>query len=170
MTDDLEHDESPPHPGSPQILWGRVLVLLLALALAFWLGTTFGGDAGARTTIIDQRNTIGDLEAQVAALQAQVAAVDTDTDAAAPATQPPADAETEPSPPAADDTQVASAEQSEPASSDGEYVVQSGDTLAAIAQEVYGDPSQWLVIATANGLQAPYALTVGDTLTIPEEP
>lgn len=50
----------------------------------------------------------------------------------------------------------------------GSYVVEDGDTLQTIAQETYGDPSLWYVIADANGLQASSALTPGQTLKIPQ--
>lgn len=49
-------------------------------------------------------------------------------------------------------------------------MIQSGDSLAAIAQEVYGDPTKWRDIARANDLPEPYALTVGESLNVPEVP
>jgi nucleoid-associated protein YgaU len=45
--------------------------------------------------------------------------------------------------------------------------VREGDTLAAIAYREYGDASQWRVIATANDLSNPLALTPGASLVVP---
>ncbi len=57
------------------------------------------------------------------------------------------------------------------ASTSGQYVVNSSDSLFSIAQAVWGDSSQWYLIADANGINvAPdAALTnyVGQTLRLP---
>lgn len=47
------------------------------------------------------------------------------------------------------------------------YVVRQGDTLAAIAQRVYGDPDDWHRIADANGIRDPRRLKIGRKLRIP---
>lgn len=47
-------------------------------------------------------------------------------------------------------------------------VVKSGDTLASIAAEVYGDPTQWRVIAEANRQDDPRRQQPGVVLTIPK--
>lgn len=163
MSDESEFDDEPYH--GTQILWGRVLVLLLALALAFWLGTTFGGDAAAQVQLEEQRAEIVKLESQIQSLQAEVAAVDA---GGRPDEQPSASAPAEGG--EADDPESEAAEDdNEEAAADG-YVVQSGDSLASIAQEVYGDPTLWREIARANDLREPFALRVGETLEIPEQP
>lgn len=188
MSDEPEFEDEP-YRGT-QILWGRVVVLLLALALAFWLGTTFGGDASARNQIADQRAEITKLESQIASLEAEVAAVDAGGAQPEEDSRPASEATDE----GGDDADGggedgggedgggedgggegesadAESEAVEEADSDGnEYVIQSGDSLASIAQEVYGDPTLWRQIAQANDLTEPYALTVGDTLDIPEQP
>lgn len=174
MSDEPDFTDEP-YRGT-QILWGRVVVLLLALALAFWLGTTFGGDASAQGELEEQRTEIARLESQVAALEAEVAAVDAgdgdgdEAEATSPRpSQPSPDDDPEEEPTAASDEETGTT----PANAEGdvtEYVVQSGDSLAAIAQEVYGDPTLWRDIARANSLDEPYNLTVGDTLDIPAEP
>jgi nucleoid-associated protein YgaU len=167
---DLDEDQ----PQGTQILWGRVLVLLLALALALWLGTTFGGDGGAQQELTDQRNEIARLEAQIATMEAEIAAVAagggqaSENAAAGEASE--GAAQTDPT-----------AERDEPSDAprdrrnredDAEepgqrYIIQSGDSLASIAHEVYGDPTRWREIARANDLDEPYALTVGEALRIP---
>jgi nucleoid-associated protein YgaU len=196
MSDEPDvYDE--PYRGT-QILWGRVIVLLLALALAFWLGTTFGGDPSAETQLEEQRAEIAKLESEIAALEAEVAAVDAGALPTDESPQPadeqagdqqPADEQAGDQQPAdeqagdeqAGDNQSAggASERSNdgtdtrPANAEGdsrEYVVQTGDSLAAISQEMYGDPTLWREIADANDIDAPFSLTVGDTLVIPAEP
>jgi len=46
-------------------------------------------------------------------------------------------------------------------------VVRRGDSLATIAADVYGDPSQWRRIATANGIENPLDVPPGSKLTLP---
>jgi hypothetical protein len=48
------------------------------------------------------------------------------------------------------------------------YRIKRGDSLASIAAAMYGDPSQWRIIAEANSLDDPRALEIGRTLSIPE--
>jgi LysM repeat protein len=49
------------------------------------------------------------------------------------------------------------------------YVVQTGDTLSRIAEQMYGDSSQWEKIyeANRNTLNSPQSIHVGQTLVIP---
>lgn len=47
------------------------------------------------------------------------------------------------------------------------YTVRGGDTLAGIAQAVWGDANLWYMIAAANGLTADEALAEGRVLAIP---
>ncbi|MBI4566086.1 MAG: LysM peptidoglycan-binding domain-containing protein [Planctomycetes bacterium] len=54
-----------------------------------------------------------------------------------------------------------------PARSNDEYVVQSGDTLAEIAEKKYGDPTLWPLIQKANPNVNPRALKIGMKLVIP---
>jgi nucleoid-associated protein YgaU len=53
-----------------------------------------------------------------------------------------------------------------------EYLVRSGDTLSAIAQEVYGESRLWEVIFDANRDQLPRetSLKAGQRLRIPAKP
>jgi len=46
-------------------------------------------------------------------------------------------------------------------------VVKEGDTLSWIAGKEYGNPSEWRIIAEANGIDDPIHLTVGQELLIP---
>ena len=47
------------------------------------------------------------------------------------------------------------------------YVVNQGDTLASIAQAVWGDSKMWYLIADANGIDPAKALVAGDSIRIP---
>jgi nucleoid-associated protein YgaU len=47
------------------------------------------------------------------------------------------------------------------------YRVQPGDTLQAVANEAYGDPTLWRPIATANNIEDPRSLAPGDVLRVP---
>jgi YD repeat-containing protein len=47
------------------------------------------------------------------------------------------------------------------------YTAQGGETLQQVAQNVWGDPGLWYLIADANGLIGASTLTAGQVLTIP---
>ncbi len=49
----------------------------------------------------------------------------------------------------------------------GSYAVRSGDTLAGIATQLWGDAGLWYKLAEANGLGGASALVAGQSLTIP---
>jgi nucleoid-associated protein YgaU len=50
---------------------------------------------------------------------------------------------------------------------DKSYVVKRGDTLSSISSAAYKDPTQWRVIARANGILDPRALSPGSVLNVP---
>ncbi|WP_339527209.1 HNH endonuclease [Pseudomonas sp. EA_35y_Pfl2_R111] len=54
-----------------------------------------------------------------------------------------------------------------PARTPSSYVVNQGDTLASIAQTLWGDSKMWYLIADANGLATSAVLPPGDSLKIP---
>jgi nucleoid-associated protein YgaU len=47
------------------------------------------------------------------------------------------------------------------------YRVQPGDTLQAVANQAYGDPTLWRPIATANNIEDPRSLEAGAILRVP---
>jgi hypothetical protein len=52
---------------------------------------------------------------------------------------------------------------------DSRYQVREGDTLAGIAQQVWGDSSLWYMIAEANGLAGAQSPAAGTSLIIPDK-
>lgn len=50
------------------------------------------------------------------------------------------------------------------------YRVKRGDTLSAIAAELYRDPALWRLIAVANNIDDPRHLSIGARLSIPRQP
>jgi nucleoid-associated protein YgaU len=50
------------------------------------------------------------------------------------------------------------------------HVVRQGETLAAIAAAVYGDPRLWRPIALRNRVDDPRRLAAGTRLTVPQLP
>ncbi len=59
-----------------------------------------------------------------------------------------------------------------PAPTGQTYTVRPGDTLSSIANQVYGDASEWRVIFEANRdqMNSPEALRAGMTIRIPPRP
>jgi len=86
---------------------------------------------------------------------------------ATPTLEPP-DPTPEPSPTGGPDPPPTAA--GAPVSAPQTYIVQSGDTLPAIADQVYGDANQWTAIYDANRATVgddPDVIQVGIQLTIP---
>lgn len=125
-------------------------VVLYSGGDAKW-STGTNGNSGARLELQDDRNVVvygGDGQA--------LWSTGTDTaDGDAPAPAAPA----EPAVSAPAPAPAAPAQQT--------YTVQGGDTLWAIAERYYGDGSQYMKIATANGIANPDLINVGQQLVIP---
>ena len=136
-------------PDRTRILWGRVMVLLLALGLAFFLGRTTGS-VGASPTRIDE------LEAELA--QANQNIDELEARLAEPENPPP---EQTPSP----DTGGQGADEGRSRT----YVVKPGDTLRDLAVRFYGDVDLARIIAEANGINDTSQLRIGQELEIPPE-
>jgi D-alanyl-D-alanine dipeptidase len=48
------------------------------------------------------------------------------------------------------------------------YQVKSGDTLSSIARKFYGDARKFPAIASANSIAAPYVISLGQQLSVPD--
>jgi nucleoid-associated protein YgaU len=129
----------------------RFVVFAVGMALALSVLTACGGSAAAPT------------------LTAVAPAASSASPAPSPARPALASPVASPSPGLAGATPTAAA--TEATAGGGEsYEVQSGDTLATIAQQFYGDPTQWRRIYDANkdAIGAdPDKLKLGMKLTIP---
>ena len=160
---DLEYDDEP-QPGKPgRVLWGRVAILGAALLIAFLFGRATGGGDGVPQSDFDE------VVAERDDLENQVTDLESDLAAAQEPTPPPASA----SPATGGGGGEGEGEATDPEgeTEGGEtYVVESGDTLASIAAEFYGDASLDDFLAEANGITDPESLAVGQELVIPPEP
>ncbi len=164
---DFEYDGADDLGG--RILWTRVAALGGIVLLFFLLGrcTAGGGADPAQVEALQSErdaavSSRADLEATVTQLQQEIAdlrdqltgtgtvtgtegtGTDTGTETGTGTTAPTGDAQV--------------------------YVVQPGDTLSDIAEAVYGDPLQFGVIASANGITESNPLQVGQELQIPANP
>ena len=68
--------------------------------------------------------------------------------------------------PAEDTTSVPTAPPTVPTPGVRTYVVKAGDTLGAIAREMYGSAAKYTIIAEANNITDPRRIWVGQVLTI----
>jgi nucleoid-associated protein YgaU len=156
---ELDYDEEPAGSRGGRVLWGRVVILGVALLLAFLFGraTKGGGDAGVSQArydeVLQERES---LEAEVAGLEAELEAAQLEPTP-------------EPTTSAAPDDEAATDPENE--TEGGEtYIVQAGDTLASIAAKEYGDASLDDYIADANDITDPESLAVGTELILPPPP
>ena len=141
-------DEEKPREG-PRLLWGRILALVVALLLVFFLGRTTAPAGSSDEEVQDLRDQVAELEAEVDTLRTEAAA-----------------ASDEPASPSPSESATGGVTGGESET----YVLQSGDTLNTIAEDQYGDVGLADVIAEANGITDPSQLSVGDELEIPPAP
>jgi nucleoid-associated protein YgaU len=133
-----------------RILWGRILVLAVALLLAFLAGRLTAGGNGSVSAASFAR-----AKKDLAAARATIAAQN-----AVPSPTAEVTPESTPTP---EPTASATAEGTT-------YTVKSGDTLRGIAAKFYGDSSLDDVIAEANNISDPTLVHPGTTLLIPPKP
>ncbi|WP_370324097.1 LysM peptidoglycan-binding domain-containing protein [Euzebya sp.] len=158
-----------------RILWGRIAVFAAALILAFILGSCTGGGGGVdqaeldaveseltttRSELESRTTTIAQLQQQLQEARNSAAPTGGGTEGTGGQTT---DGGTEGPGTTPADTQTDD-------SGNRIYTVQSGDTLSTIAEAVYGDPTAFGVIASANNLGGSSPLQVGQELIIPENP
>lgn len=153
---DYDYDDYPQDdPRRPNILWGRLIALLVALLLAFWLGRATAGG-------VDE-DEVKDLRAELAKTREENAQLEDQVAAAQKAAQDDPDEAGET--PDAEATDTGETEETELET----YTVARGDTLRAIAEDYCGDPEKDDLIAAANGIEDATQLSVGQTLTLPAE-
>ncbi|MEX2587978.1 MAG: LysM domain-containing protein [Actinomycetota bacterium] len=167
-------DERPPN-----VLWGRVIVLGVALLLVFLLGRATGGASNGEIESLQER--VQSLQAQNDQLEAAAR-----SRATAPAPPPAGDAPS----PAAGDAGDSPAQTESPAAGGtdsgttaspspeaessttlpAEYTVQSGENFSTISRDFYGSGSFAKCIMQANEYAEATDLKAGDDITIPEKP
>lgn len=138
------------------VLWGRVATAVVVILLAFGLGRcTAGGVPEEEVAALDGQVTV--LQSENDALRAEVDDL-TQTLSEREATPAPSPESTEASTPAPPPGE------GEPG---GTHTVAPGDTLVAIAIDVYGDREMARMIAAANGIENSTTLQVGQVLELP---
>lgn len=155
----MSHPEPAPSLPPANVLWGRVATAAVVVLLAFSLGRCTA-DGVPQDEVAALEGQIAELQTTNEQLRAEVQRLDeTIREAeATPAPPPPTGTETE-----ADTTAPAEGEPG------GTWTVAPGDTLHAIAIEVYGDRSRAALVAAANGLETSSTLQVGQVLQLPAD-
>ena len=139
-----DYEEASDRP--PRVLWGRVVALVVFLALAFWLGRSTAPESpGAELARVEDQ--LEDARVEIDDLQEQLSAA----------------AENPTPEPTAESTPLATGEEQT-------YVVKSGDTLRGIAEKFYGDAALASLIMEANDITDAQQLSIGQELIIPAEP
>jgi nucleoid-associated protein YgaU len=153
------------------VLWGRVVALLVVLVLAFTLGRATGGDGSA--------DEVQDLQQRLASAQQEIEQLDRQVRAQATTTTLPTvgggtTGTTLPtiggSPgPGGGTTAPSSAVTTTTSSEDEIYTVRSGDSLRSIANRFYGNAGLESCIAKAQNppISDPTKLQLGAKLIIP---
>lgn len=151
---DSYDDYDYPPDRKANVLWGRVVLLVIALFLAFWLGRiTAGGSDDER--VQELRAELTQAHEANEQLTSELEAARQEAAAEAVETPDPTETETEATDPV-DETEGAT------------YTVQRGDTLRLIAQRLCGDPEIADQIEELNGITDATQLSVGETLTLPD--
>jgi nucleoid-associated protein YgaU len=180
---EYEYDDEPRQGG--RILWGRIAVLGIALALMFLLGRCTAGGDTAEGEVADLEGQVEALEDENADLRAQIEALraggtnqdeddaddaddesdaDDDTSGAEDDAGDAGDEDGE-------DTDVAGdeAEEDEESEAGLTHEVRQGEHLYAIADRYYGDGAKFVLIVEANGLAAGDPIQPGQVLDIPPD-
>lgn len=174
---EYEYDDGADYGG--RVLWARIIVFAIIALSVFVLGRCTKGsgvDQAELAQVTADRDTLRDandrLESTVEELNARIRELTSQQSTGAgtgtPGTGTPG---TPASPGGTPGPTTPSDAASGPAPVGGEtYVVQPGDTLSGIANQVYGDPTKFGLIAQANGITDSNPLQVGQSLTIPPNP
>lgn len=157
------------------VLWGRIVALIVVLILVFTLGRATAGD--------DSSKEVQDLQARLASAQAEIEQLDRQVRAQAAATTVPAtggDGTTGTTAPGTGASPgaggavtttapAAGATTTTTATEDETYVVRSGDSLRGIANRFYGNAALESCIAQAQNppITDPTRLLPNQRLTIP---
>jgi len=164
---DWEYDEEPRSRKSPMpnVLWGRVAILGALILFAFLLGRITKSSGVPASELEAANDKVNALEGDLGAAEDQIVALETQVEELQNAAAPDTTLDEESDGTATDDPGTTTADPNAKT-----YTVKSGDTLSIIAERFYGDASLDDFLAEANGIEDPTAISVGQELTIPEEP
>ncbi len=155
----MDHDFEMEDDYGPRILWGRVVLFVIAALLFAFLGRCTASGGVSQSEFQLEQDRVAELTSENAVLQQRVAVAEARqaNDGGGSGNEQGREATEE-------------AEATEEPTEEGQtYTIQLGDTLAGIAQEFYGDASQYEIIAEANDIDSSTPLREGDELTIPPE-
>lgn len=150
-------EEGPGH----NLLWTRIVALIVGLLLVFFLGrVTAGGDDGVdETELSSLRQENSQLSDEVQQLQADLEQSEAEA----------AEDETTEAPAEDESDEDAEDETGTDTGTTETYTVQAGQGFQQIAEDVYGDIGLAECIAEANGLTLDGTITPGEELDIPAE-
>lgn len=169
-----------------RVLWGRIGLLVVGVAVVFLLGRWTAGDAASEDeldALTAERDAlqqeVADLEAELEA--AQAGGVDAPDDDGADEADDVAESGNDEGDGEGDGESEADSEADDAAGEDDagedaetsdagrEHEVQAEETLYTIAEQYYGDGAEFTLIAEANNLSRDDPLRVGQVLEIPPE-
>lgn len=159
MSDSTAQPKLPP----TRVLWGRVATAVVVILVAFGLGRCTA-EGVPQDEVAQLETQVADLQTANDQLRAQVERLDEELAEADTATPPPSPNES--ATPTAAESPTPTAGEGDPG---GTWTVTPGDTLHAIAIEVYDDREKASLIAAANGLETSATLQVGQVLQLPSE-
>ncbi len=159
--EELEWEYDQEQARSPHVLWGRVAVLGGMLLIAFFLGRTTKSAGVPEAELDEARSEVRALQQDNEDLKSEVAAAEAARDAAENA---------ETTEPATGEASAGTEDTTGEAEAEGmNYTVKPGDTLTTIAEETYGDASLDDFLAEYNEITDPTALSVGQTIFLPDD-
>jgi nucleoid-associated protein YgaU len=145
-----EWDYEDERSSRPKVLWGRIVILVIVLILAYLLGRSTAPEGISETTLEQARAESAQLEEENQALADEVEDLEAAQESPGPTTTTEAGG--------TDETVAAET-----------YTVRRGDTLTSIAQDVCEDPTLDNAIGELNNISDPEQLTVGSEIEIPED-
>lgn len=160
----MSEPSAPSRGPEAHVLWGRVATAVVVVLVAFGAGRcSADGVPEEEVSELEQRvstlqDTNEDLRDQVADLDRQLSEAATPDPSPSPSPDP-----TEPADAPSEQTEAAPLE----GAPGGIWTVEPGDTLQAIAIEVYSDRAMAQEIGAANGLEPGATLQVGQVLQLP---
>ena len=145
-----EWDYEDERTSRPKVLWGRIVILVIVLILAYLLGRSTAPEGISEGTLEQARAESAQLEEENQSLADEVEELEAAQESPGPTTT----------------TEAGGTDETGEAET---YTVRRGDTLTSIAQEVCEDPSLDDAIGELNGIPDPQQLPVGSEIEIPED-